>query len=975
MNSVAPAPQPAPSNTHGNLQSPPQAGPTHPPPSTGGPSSVSTSPYVSPPAPAPALPVTTQSLPPTTSASALGGGAPSDWEYLGATSQEVDDINSFNKKQEQSLVNSTVELPSNHSRLESQPHQSEVPHHVSPIQDIAGLAGETSHTNEVPGRHTPVRNDSLTSSIVSPSEESTNFDGIIQMWSQPLNDNSKKPSGTVQEDSKLPQQARVGTPTNNRVQSPSHQSPQSASRNEPSTPQQIVKIVDPHEDLDPWYKSSLTRYVTMLRKEMAAESDEERFRIFTRFLTKETKLREILYGVEAEAPETGDDVVSYSPGGRPILGSALGSTKDKNRSESASEGLHRTKSNPIPPLQIRNQQANVGTNGATGILSPVDDVAARTRSTSVPPGVNSIPPPHPSNPGRPVYTPFRYAEGPQRGSSPLDIQRPAYQAYSALRQASADSGRTMAQPSAPTPHPEAGSTSTQAREEHDETFLGLIREKSVAYRQRSPSAALPPPIESLLPGAANAIFDELRKLIPAPLPSTSGTSQTVESRKKLEKFTDNFDFIEKFFEEWDRDSGDRRTKLESQRGVRQEESEQHIDSLFNDKEIGYSDINVLEDEFKQTEAQKQLTEERRECEDYVKKVFNPINERLNNEIAQVQTQYERALEFLNVEKQKSAEKKDSKASSDNLKMEKFQLSHNMKFAIDAFQKLELRYQKQLEASLERDRRRRKAERRYYVFLGDTIALKQLERDFDTAEKRNNLEAAKKRDDRANRLMDSFDEASMRGLGENQRRLDDIFARVKKLDTATIKSMGKLPSSTEQTVKSASAFVEFLGADSESILSSFGIADRVLNDADYDVSVSEAKVANAKAEIFRRLETEKKKEDQKIEDDLQSRMESVKKGHQAILTNLQEVLDSMRKAGFLPSSVSTAVVTPPPPITVSPPPDPSSPPEPANGNNTSANAGANNSNGPMGDPQQQERLRKALEDAKKRNAAKASSGEL
>ena len=57
---------------------------------------------------------------------------------------------------------------------------------------------------------------------------------------------------------------------------------------------------DPYEDLDPWFKSSLARYVAMLRKESVADSDEERYKIFTAFTVKETKLREILYGIEQD---------------------------------------------------------------------------------------------------------------------------------------------------------------------------------------------------------------------------------------------------------------------------------------------------------------------------------------------------------------------------------------------------------------------------------------------------------------------------------------------------------------------------------------------------------------------------------------------------------------------------------------------------------------------------------------------------
>ena len=55
------------------------------------------------------------------------------------------------------------------------------------------------------------------------------------------------------------------------------------------------------------------------------------------------------------------------------------------------------------------------------------------------------------------------------------------------------------------------------------------------------------------------------------------------------------------------------------------------------------------------------------------------------------------------------------------------------------------------------------------------------------------------------------------------------------------------------------------------------ADKLLNDADYEVSVAEAKVAKADQTVYVKLEAEKGKEDEKIQEDLELRLESMCKG--------------------------------------------------------------------------------------------------
>jgi hypothetical protein len=222
----------------------------------------------------------------------------------------------------------------------------------------------------------------------------------------------------------------------------------------------------------------------------------------------------------------------------------------------------------------------------------------------------------------------------------------------------------------------------------------------------------------------------------------------------------------------------------------------------------------------------------------------------------------------------------------------------------------------------------------------------MDKDFETRERRMLLDAARAKDKRANKLMDSFDDASMQGLGANQGLLDNISTKIKALDSNFAQSLdGAAAQNALKLLQGAIDFSNFLGADSEMILKSFGVADRMLNDADYEVSVCEAKVVNSSPAIFRQLEDAKKKEDKKIEEDLQARIASMRGGQQEIVTSIQTALNTIPKGDVkaasppVPAALPVVAELPTSPVSVS------------------------------AEEQQQERLRKALEAAKKRNATR------
>jgi hypothetical protein len=213
-------------------------------------------------------------------------------------------------------------------------------------------------------------------------------------------------------------------------------------------------------------------------------------------------------------------------------------------------------------------------------------------------------------------------------------------------------------------------------------------------------------------------------------------------------------------------------------------------------------------------------------------------------------------------------------------------------------------------------------------------------------------------------MDLFDDAIMRGLGENQTVLDELSAKVTRVDEAAIQSSGLPDTEIEQVLKSVHSLVESLRKDSESILHSFGVADSALNNADYSVSVAEARYSNSEPDVFRQLEAEKKKEDAKIQDNLRAKLQSVRVGPAKITNSINDALRALGKTPFPEQSVPKDVIPDSHLYDVSLP----NPARPASTVSVAARK-------VDGDPEHRERLRKALEDAKKRNAARQHSSSV
>jgi hypothetical protein len=581
-----------------------------------------------------------------------------------------------------------------------------------------------------------------------------------------------------------------------------------------------------------------------------------------------------------------NDEVEYSPGGRPKVPKPRAVAKHPQ--------------NPSPRTSVVPSTPVIAP--AKGAASPSDNapIVVNDYSTGNPesPGRNApivmdmpdpfgrpdgaprtpnVPPAAPKKfePPRPVYTPFRYTEASREDLDKLTIQQPAYQAYTAMRQ-SADAGRILTQGPA---------TANSATRQGQDTFLGLIRSHSRAR----PNTRSSTPSNLLVKDPRVEAYNAIRAIVPKTLPDQSRPPKLAAIYQEMEKIPDEFGFIRETVLRWDNNNRQVREGHDRERRSRQEESERHIDALFNDNEIGYSDIRTMESDFKLTEAKKKYEEEQVELESFTKQVFEPVTERLEKEILHLNAQYVLALDLLDL-------KSNSASLCMNRDDDPIRTVQVMDVVISLFNKLQVRYQKLAEANFERERRQKTLELTVLNVNEDVAAVKKLEQEFRTAERLQVLHEAQEKDTRANKLMDSFDRATARALGDNQAYVDELLAKLRKLDSLLggdgkelLQNTSEPAGGLRQTLLQAKAALDFVATDSNAILRASNTADTILNDADYIVSVAKAQMANSPPAAYNKLSEEKQKEDAKLQEDLDARLECIAKGPADALSVIESLV--------------------------------------------------------------------------------------
>ena len=345
--------------------------------------------------------------------------------------------------------------------------------------------------------------------------------------------------------------------------------------------------------------------------------------------------------------------------------------------------------------------------------------------------------------------------------------------------------------------------------------------------------------------------------------------QIVRLREAMDAIPDDFAFIHKTVLAWDAEAKKARERYEHERQARQSQNEARIDALFNDNEIGYADINELEAEFKRSESAKKTEEDREEVATFVASVFDVVWARINYEMDRLGPLYNECTTLV-------AEASGGRAMFEEAAAaERVPIAPVMEMLLILYQKLMVRHQKAFEAVLERDRRLKKTEVAPWYAAGSVDKVKRIEKRFEDAEKKAILEFCRQRDERANLLMDVLDHNTLRSVSANQDYMESIMQAVRRvgseLASGSTASIDDADAVSSEEVLKAKTVTTALARSSEQIVRTFHTADMLLNAADYEVSVANAKLSNADAAAFRRLREAKAKEDNKLAMDLEHRL--------------------------------------------------------------------------------------------------------
>ena len=770
--------------------------------------------------------------------------------------------------------------------------------------------------------------------------------------------------------------------------------------------QVVEKIVDPYSDLDPWGKASLNRFAAMLREEARAENNKDKLNIFNVFTSRESRLRVILYGTDDELllPQPVEEPKAPTEPKTPISQKAKNEGFVKQAVERANT-MNSLKALPALPKnresvvistkKLNPIQTAAADSGKTDVLRPLEtnlEETSKPQSESPADDTQYSPGGRPILPSLPRTTPQKApdsvpetsseappsfagevskAENPALPAEPevrlrrplgkdggksevqnyLTNRRSVYRPFATQTQESFEHGTNFGRE----PDLKIDSTPVPAFVAPSSKFNPLAQAKAAAEASEAPIPADVPAVE--VPQAdlrrfVQADFDPLLMVLPEGEAEITESTGLQDLKDVMEAIPEDFSFIHAAVVSWDLKARKQREENDRQRHERQAESEKRIDALFDDHEIGYGDISELEAEFKRSEAARKADEDRAEYQFFVDEVFNLVWTRLHYELDQLIPHYERYSKIMD---DTLAGREMFDKANDGLA-----LAPTMTQFLALHQKVEIRHQKAFEAVLERDRRLKKTEISPWYTLANIAKVKQIEKQFEEAEKKAIIDFCQQRDDRANRLMDVLDQNTLRGVGANQDYMEAIMKAVRRI--ASGRAFASAPGGDEPTagideVQKARTVTALLATSSEQIVQTFHVTDMLLNSADYEVSVAKAKVDRADMSTLNKLKEERAKEDQKLMRDLEHRLALIREDSRR--TN-DEIIKLML---FLGVHNGRATETAPRALGV----------HMRGGSLEMAEEEAQAmQSGSTVDSGHEERIRKALEEAKKRNALRSSA---
>ncbi|KAG9196351.1 hypothetical protein G6011_01472 [Alternaria panax] len=610
-------------------------------------------------------------------------------------------------------------------------------------------------------------------------------------------------------------------------------------------------LTDLISDIDPWYIGSLERYIAMLRSEAAVPQVEEKLKIFKSFMKVESSMRAInvfdastqTLPVEPETPHQTqqaahscassnmctkrqdlnievphksayEDDYEYSPGGRPLLAC-----------QSTMPPIENDQGTPKAPPSIV----------STTILTPTSSIGDDTNKTPI--------------------------------QSLLEEQiQPQYKAYIPPASMSIDPPQlrhrqTMSFSNTPVVASPSGRRNSKG---HDEIFFGAHQPNAQTYAPQPSSseadAPLPAPLTltsrrtastaAPLKGDPNQV---LKGLLPKQINSDLPNRRIQNLRAKLADVVSKSSNTEELTKTWEKSASLSRRKKDDARRKRQEENEEHNDDLFNSNEISYAEMNQLEEEFKQKEAELKAQEDRDEYKSYMDAVFNPVFTGLHGEIKILMDLYVEAKQLLqsSVRGLGSLERTDDPSIKDCFELLR-----------DVHEHIEKRRDRVAQLVTERDRRYKKTETQPLYAAGNISQMKTVEKHFENAEKQADFGAKREKAQRINELVQSTEGIVVDAVSDEQKEIAYVIAAIKDLEDGA---------GDPEVLSHAQSTLEILKKSSKALLSLFNTLEIESNSADIDAEIAQVKADSADAERVGELETEKNQAEKGLIEEFERRI--------------------------------------------------------------------------------------------------------
>ncbi|TKA59881.1 hypothetical protein B0A49_12663, partial [Cryomyces minteri] len=203
---------------------------------------------------------------------------------------------------------------------------------------------------------------------------------------------------------------------------------------------------------------------------------------------------------------------------------------------------------------------------------------------------------------------------------------------------------------------------------------------------------------------------------------------------------DDTSFLKQLTDQWEIETKNLRIQLDRERELRQEETEEHFSQLFNEREIGYADIAILEARSKHEEFGRLANEEKAIYESYAGNVTHKAEVFVKGKLTDLNELYGECVGLLH----------DAEARS-TISCDEDRLVAIFPVLLRVSQLMETRYIALTELAAEERRRRKKVIVQPLYAAGAIQSMKETEKAFDIEEKMALLQAAEAKNSRAQNL--------------------------------------------------------------------------------------------------------------------------------------------------------------------------------------------------------------------------------